>query len=137
VTAVRRATVDDVEAMLSLWRVAEATPSPTDNAAALIQAIESPAAAVLVAMDAEGVVGSVVAGFDGWRGNLYRLAVHPRARRRGIARRLVAAAEAELRAMGASRISALVEREHAEAVAFWEAAGYALDARIARYVRHV
>ena len=35
------------------------------------------------------VVGTVIAGWDGWRAHLYRLAVAPDLRGRGIARQLL------------------------------------------------
>jgi GNAT superfamily N-acetyltransferase len=48
------------------------------------------AGAVLLVATAHGrIVGSVIGGWDGWRGNIYRLAVVPEYRRLGIARRLV------------------------------------------------
>jgi ribosomal protein S18 acetylase RimI-like enzyme len=81
------------------------------------------------------IVGSVVAGWDGWRGNIYRLAVAPELRRRGIARALVEAAEAHLRRRGARRVTALLVRAHDQAAGFWTAVGYGHDHRIDRYVR--
>jgi ribosomal protein S18 acetylase RimI-like enzyme len=81
------------------------------------------------------VVGSIIGTFDGWRGNIYRLAVHPDFRRRGIARALVAEVEKRLRQQGAKRITALVEKNHAWATGFWQAVGYGIDQRIARHVR--
>jgi len=80
----------------------------------------------------------VIAGFDGWRGNLYRLAVLPSHRRRGIASALVREAESVLFAMGAQRITALVEGDHPWAVGFWDAAerhGFVRDPLKLRYVR--
>jgi ribosomal protein S18 acetylase RimI-like enzyme len=57
--------------------------------------------ALLVA-EADGwAVGALVAGRDGWRGNLDRLAVRPEARRRGLEVALVRAGEERLRAKGA------------------------------------
>ena len=79
--------------------------------------------ALLVAELGGAVVGAVIAAFDGWRGNIYRLAVAPAVRRRGIGGRLVEAGEERLRALGAPRVSALVAFEDAHARGFWEAVG--------------
>jgi len=73
--------------------------------------------------------------FDGWRGNLYRLAVHPHFRRRGIARVLVVEVEKRLLQRGAKRVTALVAKDHSWATDFWQAVGYGLDSRIVRHVR--
>jgi len=80
------------------------------------------------------VVGTLVAGFDGWRGQMYRLAVQPDARRVGIARSLVIDAEASLRQRGARRISALVLADEI-ARAFWRAVGYDEDEDDRRFVK--
>ena len=132
---IRPGVAADVAAVLALWRGSEASPSPTDTPEGVARLLEEPAAVLLVALDGDRVVGTVIAGWDGWRGNIYRLAVLAEYRRRGIARALVAEAEGALRARGCARISALVEHDHPWAVAFWEAAGYRRDARMARYMK--
>jgi ribosomal protein S18 acetylase RimI-like enzyme len=127
---------DEGPALLDLWHHADASPSPTDTPEQVDQVIQDPAASVLVAVDHDLLVGSIIGGWDGWRGNVYRLAVLPSYRRRGIARALVAAAEERLAARGARRVSALVEHDHPWAVGFWDSL-YEPDPRMIRYVRKV
>ena len=114
---------------------AEATPSVTDNADDLRRAVADSPTHVLVAVAEGQIVGSIIGTFDGWRGNIYRMAVHPNYRRRGIARALVAEVEKRLTRQGAKRITALVEKDHPKAMTFWEAVGYRVDERIVRRVR--
>lgn len=76
------------------------------------------------------LVGAVIAGFDGVRGWIYHLAVAPTHRRRGIATRLVRAAEAALRARGCSKINLQVRATNQSVVAFYRALGYQLEERL-------
>lgn len=132
---VREARREDCPAVLQLWRQAEAVPGSTDSQEELERLIGEDRGLFLVAEDSGRLVGSIIGGWDGWRGNMYRLAVAPGHRRQGLARSLVAEAEQRLRARGACRITALVVRTEGEARAFWEAAGYEHDVRMRRYVK--
>lgn len=132
---VRECRPEEVDVVLELWHQADATPGVTDTVADLRSAITDSPAHVLVAEAEERLVGSVIGTFDGWRGNIYRLAVHPDYRRPGIARALLAEAERRLAKQGVKRITALVEKAHPLAMSFWEAVGYRIDERIVRRVR--
>jgi len=133
----RPARDDDVEAVLALWRDADAEPSVGEDPETLGRLVARRDRPLIVA-EAEGrVVGSVVAGWDGWRGSLYRLAVAPAWQRRGLALRLVRAAERRLREQGARKVHAIVVADRDPAVALWRAAGYEPDSRAARYVRRL
>jgi ribosomal protein S18 acetylase RimI-like enzyme len=136
--AIRRAGLDDLRAVLRLWQEAEVTPpGPTDTLQGLTRLIRHPGGLLLVAIIDGRIVGSVIGGWDGWRGSIYRLAVTAEYRRRGIARELVAAISSTLFANGAERISALVEHEHAWATGFWDSIGglgYHSDPQFTRYI---
>jgi ribosomal protein S18 acetylase RimI-like enzyme len=138
VTPILRAgTAADIDAALALWRRAEAGPSSTESADDVRWLLERDPEALLLA-DAEGeIVGSLIAGWDGWRGTFYRLAVDPAHRRRGLATELVRAGEERLRAHGAKRLNAIVESEEADAMAFWASAGYELQTARSRFVKNL
>ena len=133
----RQCLEDDIESVLELWRAAGSTPSMTDTSDDLRTTINSRASSVIVAVSGGTVAGSIIGAFDGWRGNLYRLAVHPDYQRRGIARRLLSEAETWLRAQGAKRVGAVVEKDHPWAVGFWESSGFVLEPMDLRYVRNL
>lgn len=135
--SIQRCRADECAAVLALWTRAGAVPSPTDTPAELARLVRSEHGdGFLVALEGGAVVGSVIGGFDGWRGNIYRLAVAPEVRRRGLARALLREAERVLWAKGARRMTALVDRHEAHAVGFWDRApGYRWDERIVRYVK--
>ena len=128
---------EEAEALLEFWRQAGATPSTTDSVGEIRRAITNSPAWVLVAEANGQLVGSIIGSFDGWRGNIYRLVVHPLFRRRGLARALVVDVENRLYQEGAKRITALVEKDHSLATAFWDAVGYGLDRRMVRYARNL
>jgi len=136
--AIRQSRPDEGQQILALWQEADATPSPTDTRDEVMKLLGEAAAVLLVAESDGRLVGTVIGGWDGWRGNIYRLAVLPAYRRRGIARALVGEAERRLHGIGARRISALVESDHPWATDFWDslgASGYRHDERMRRYVK--
>ena len=133
--SIRDCREDDVAAVLQLWRQSGALVTATDNADDLRRAVVGSSAHVLVAELDGRVVGSIIGAFDGWRGNIYRLAVHPEVQRRGIARALLAEIENRLAKLGAKRMSALVAKEESSATGFWNAVGYNADPRLVRYAR--
>jgi ribosomal protein S18 acetylase RimI-like enzyme len=119
-TVLRPAVPGDIPEVLELWRES-AAPTSTDTAGAMTGLFQRDPGALIVAGPPGAIVGSVIAGWDGWRGSIYRLAVAPTHRRHGIGRMLLHAAEERLVALGARRLHAIVAETDAHAVAFWDA----------------
>ena len=134
--SIRAARVDDIPAVLALWdRARSAAARTVDDHPSVARVVDRDS---LLLAEADGdVVGVLVAAWDGWRGNMYRLAVLPEYRRRQIARRLVDAGHDHLRAKGAGRVTALVAHDEAEATGLWRAVGYERDELIVRFVRNL
>ncbi len=122
----RAATAADVDDLLALWLEAaenEARPADTRDAVLALLA-RDPDAAILAEADGE-LIGSVIAGWDGWRYHLYRLAVRPAWRRQGVGRVLLSAAEERFTALGATRADAMVLAGNDLGQRLWDSRGYA------------
>ncbi len=81
---------------------------------------------LLVATVGDEIVGSALGGWDGRRGWIYHVAIHPDHQRRGTAKRLVAMLEERLRVLGCPKVNVIVLDENEAGVAFWLALGYVI-----------
>jgi ribosomal protein S18 acetylase RimI-like enzyme len=135
---VRACRIEDAPAVLQLWLQARSEHASTSDRIEDVQRLLSDAPGSLLVAESEGaILGALIAAWDGWRGNMYRLAVDSEHRRKGIGVALVRAGEEHLGREGANRITALVAFEDPIAGAFWEAAGYPQDEQIGRRVRNL
>jgi RimJ/RimL family protein N-acetyltransferase len=78
----------------------------------------------------ERVVGTTMAGFDGHRGWLHLVAVHPDRQREGIGRAMMLEAERRLREIGCTKVNLQVRSTNTGVVAFYESLGYMLEDRL-------
>lgn len=125
----------DVDAVLDFWRSAAEGTDRRDSPQGYLTLVERDPEAVLVAEIDGHLVGTLIAGWDGWRAHLYRLAVHPDHRRQGIARTLLTRAEERMRELGAFRADAMVLDDNQLAAPAWVAAGYHLQPQWSRWVK--
>lgn len=116
----------DYEAVVHLWQGMEkgirlgASDAPQE----IEKKLQRDPDLFLVAEEEGRIIGSVIGGFDGRRGLIYHLAVHPQFRQRGIASLLMEAVEARLRAKGCLRAYLLVTTDNEEAMRFYENRGW-------------
>jgi len=129
---VRPVTVHDAEALVALWRVVfpeygdPARPHRDPRANVERKLAFGDGLFWLAELDGR-VVGTIMAGYDGHRGWIYSLGVHPEARRAGAGRALVAQAERALVALGCPKVNLQVFSSNVSAQGFWRRVGYAQD----------
>ena len=73
------------------------------------------------------VVGTCMTGYEGHRGWINYLAVHPAYQRRGFARALMHHAEALLRSAGCPKINLQVRSSNRAVIGFYESLGFKID----------
>jgi GNAT superfamily N-acetyltransferase len=130
----RTATPRDAELILQFWKDSGASMGATDQAEQLRRVVANPAAVLVLAVAEDEIIGTLLGAFDGWRGNMYRLVVHPGRRRQGIARQLVRQVERVFAEWGVRRVTVLIEVDRPWAMEFWTAVGYPRDDHVVRHV---
>ncbi|MER5709732.1 GNAT family N-acetyltransferase [Streptomyces sp. NPDC002122] len=132
---IRAALPDEAEAVLAFWKEAAEGTSISDDVHGVTRLVERDPDALILALADGLIVGSVIAGWDGWRASLYRLAVLPSHRRRGISTALLRAAEERFAALGGRRADAMVLEANETGRRLWAAAGYEREERWRRWVK--
>jgi len=84
----------------------------------------------IVAVNADAVIGAIMAGCDGRRGWICLLAVDPKFHYKGIGSRLLKFAEARLIARGCVKINLQITDRNDLVEEFYEANGYSAEPRI-------
>ncbi|MEU5776986.1 GNAT family N-acetyltransferase [Streptomyces venezuelae] len=132
---IRAAAPDELDAVLAFWKVAAEGTSISDDRSGVERLVARDPDALLVAERGGELAGTVIAGFDGWRCHLYRLAVHPDHRRRGVGSALLTAAEERFVRLGGRRGDAMVLDHNELAHHAWHAGGYAPEPQWSRWVK--
>lgn len=83
-----------------------------------------------VATEGLNIIGTVMAGYDGHRGWLYAVAIHPEQRRSGLGSRLVRFAEVALSGVGCMKINLQLLATNEATAAFYKSLGYSVEPRV-------
>lgn len=123
---IRKLTIEDYDGIISLWNRAGLShrPKGRDNRTAIEIQMKKNPNCFLGAYDKSRLVGTVLASYDYRRGWINRLAVDPDYRRRGIAQKIIIAAEEALRKRGARIICAQVDNQNLGSLSLFKKCGY-------------
>ena len=119
----------DADAVVALWENVLPSSSPwNEPRSALLQKNSQFDRLFFVAERNDSIVGTVLAGYDGVRGWIYRLAVDPAMRRQGIGQKLLGHAEAALTEQGCKKVNLQVRADN-DLNAFYGRCGFELEDR--------
>ena len=121
----------DEDAVAALWQECFPVDRPWHEPRADIgRKLDEHPELFLVGFEGDRLVATVLAGWDGHRGWLYRCAVASDCRRRGFGRQVVDAALARLAALGCPKVNLQVVGSNRDVVAFYERLGFAVEDRV-------
>ncbi|MBB6424690.1 GNAT family acetyltransferase [Sphingopyxis sp. JAI128] len=128
---IRRYRPTDFDGVQSLWEEAFPNDPPWNRAEIAVPAkLAFQPDLLFVAIDGGGVIGSVMAGYDGHRGWLYAVAVQEDCQRGGVGAALVRKAESALAALGCEKVNLQVRASNEAVARFYTKLGYAVEDRI-------
>lgn len=124
----------DEGGIVDLWNLVFPDHAPhNDPVADVERKLSKDPQLLLVAIDntGGGVVGTAMAGFDGHRAAVWRVAVHPDWRGRKIGTNLMAAVEVAVKAEGGHKLNLLIREGNTAVIKFYEQLGYSVEPRTA------
>jgi len=117
----------DTGAVVALWQACGLVVPWNDPRRDIARKLDDGVDGFFVGVEDGAVVASIMAGYDGHRGWINYLAVDPAHQRHGLGRRMMAAAEAWLGALGCAKINLQVRAVNGDAIGFYERIGYVRD----------
>jgi ribosomal protein S18 acetylase RimI-like enzyme len=119
--------LSDESAVVELWQKCELVRPVNDPARDIRRKLSvNPELFLLGTIDGK-VIASVMAGYEGHRGWINYLAVHPEHRLKGYGKQILAEAEKQLRVLGCPKINLQVRTANRTVLEFYQRIGYRLD----------
>ncbi|MEN8722602.1 MAG: GNAT family acetyltransferase [Alphaproteobacteria bacterium] len=124
----RHATQQDRDAIITLWDQCDLMRPWNDPIKDFDRALAGDNAVILVTEQTGDIIGTIMVGEDGHRGWVYYLAVDPHARRGGVGRQLMQAAEDWITQRNIPKAQLMVRTDNEAATGFYKALGYEVQA---------
>jgi len=112
---------------VSLWSICELTRPWNNPHRDIDRKLARDGDNLLVLEQGGQLIASVMVGYEGHRGWVNYLAVHPDHRRQGLGRLLMDVAERRLRDLGCAKVNLQVRASNKTATEFYRQVGYTVD----------
>ncbi|UCE96343.1 MAG: GNAT family acetyltransferase [Candidatus Bathyarchaeota archaeon] len=130
-----RYTVKHQEALVDLWEKCGLIVPQNDPIEDIQKKIDYQPELFFIALLDDQLIGSVMVGYEGHRGWLNYLAVHPSFQKRGFGKKLVEKAIAELRKIGCLKLNLQVRRSNKRVIEFYKQIGFKEEERVSLGLR--
>ena len=118
-------------AVIELWKSVFGYDAPRNEPGLVIDKKLAHADGLLfVAARDDKVIGTVMAGYDGHRGWLYSVAVHPQHRHQGVGSALIKYAERKLADLGCVKVNLQIIAGNEAVAGFYNSLGYNIEKRV-------
>ena len=120
----------DKESVISLWKEVF-NPKQYHNTPEVVinMKIKHNDNLFFVAEQDNKIIGTIISGYDGHRGWIYSLAVHPKFRRIGIGTSLVNKALGELEKLGCLKVNLQINNDN-DVIGFYKKNGFLIEDRV-------
>lgn len=125
--AVRAFVETDENAVVELWQACDLTRPWNDPRRDVARKLKVQRELFLVGLVDDALVASAMAGYDGHRGWVNYLAVHPDQQGRGIGAQMMEAVEQSLLALGCPKVNLQMRSSNENVRRFYQAIGYVQD----------
>lgn len=121
---IRQVQDQDIEDLVSLWEMCNLTRPWNNPEIDAFRKLQQKDDLFLVAEKDQRLIASIMGGYDGHRGWIHYLAVHPHYQRLGVATALMQQMENRLTALGCPKVQLLVRQENLAVSQFYDQLGY-------------
>ncbi len=117
----------DQDAVIAVWQACDLTRAWNDPRKDIARKLTVQPELFVIGLQKDELIASAMFGYEGHRGWVNYLAVHPTHQRKGHASTLMHWGEEVLKARGCPKINLQVRSSNAAVIAFYQSLGYGID----------
>lgn len=117
----------DTPQVIELWKLADLSRPWNDPQLDIERKFAVQSDLFLVGVLDDAIVATVMAGYDGHRGWINYLAVHPNHQRKGLGRVIMNEAQQRLQSFGCPKLNLQIRRDNLAAIQFYKQLGFQID----------